>query len=97
MWARIANPRDRELVVREYTVIKPLPTRDGIVGPLQEGDKIILSNANSLKELNQLEDALKNNPIYKGGEHQYEFIENLRGNDWEKYLSIKDVNGTELK
>lgn len=29
------------LVVREYTVIKPLPVRDGVVGPLQEAGDIM--------------------------------------------------------
>jgi hypothetical protein len=67
------------LVVREYTVIKPLPVRDGVTGPLREEGDLLTT------------------PVYQGGAQQYEFIESLRGNGWESYLSIKDKNGIELK
>lgn len=67
-----------ELVLREYTVIKPFPVRDGVVAPLQE---ISGSNAGQ---------------VYAGNQHQYEFIENVRGEDWKKYLKISDEKGTLL-
>jgi hypothetical protein len=67
---------------REYTVIKPLPVRDGVTGPLKEISK----------------GAPNPGEIYFGGEQQYEFVENLiRGTEWKKYLEVVDENGINLK
>jgi hypothetical protein len=70
-----------ELVVREYTVIKPLPVRDGVTGPLKEISK----------------GAPNPGEIYFGGEQQYEFIENLRGTEWEKYYDKNNIKYYDLR
>ncbi|WP_126651688.1 hypothetical protein [Chryseobacterium aureum] len=85
------------LVTREYTVIKRLPVRDGIVGPLRDGQAIDLSGANSLDELQEFERLLKTDLIYKGGEHQFEFIENLRGDEWKKYFNENNIKTYDLE
>ena len=55
------------------------------------------SQANSLEELIEMENIIKSSSIYKGAEHQYEFMEYLGNDNWKQFLEVSDESGQLLK
>ena len=75
------NTNVDELVVREYTVKADAKLR------VRDGVVGPLQETSGLNK----------GDVYWGGGQQYEFIDNIRGNEWKKYIAVVDPNGIPLK
>ena len=69
------------MVIREYTV------KQGKELKVRDGIVAALQETSGVNK----------GKVFQGGEHQFEFIDNIRGDNWKDFLTISSKKGITLK